>query len=113
MVMDTHKLLGLAREASRTRNDISPETPDTPLPPGYEQVKVPVPAQHIATPFDKPPERVVLGEVQICRRCHGNIGKRAKELGYIPDPDLKKGKDGLFIRCRRCNGLGYMRNDGT
>lgn len=77
------------------------------------QTEIPVPAQHYAEPFTKPPDRVVFGEVMICPRCKGLPGKRSKALGYYPDPDTKrKDRDGSPSRCIRCNGLGYLPNQG-
>jgi hypothetical protein len=102
------ELLRQAREASGVGRDFSESGP--PLPPGYEQVTIPVPPQPLPTrfPVGYDLKGIELGMVKLCPRCKGRHGKRSAKLGYIPDPDPRK-KD---IRCIGCNGSGIVPNVG-
>lgn len=102
--MDHQKLLERAREASRTGAKSAKE------PAGFVQTTIPVPKQQRAEafPVNHDPGRLVIGEVRLCPRCRAYRGKRFREFGYYVDPEPERPGQ----RCRRCNGWGYIPNQG-
>jgi Zn ribbon nucleic-acid-binding protein len=67
--------------------------------------EVPVPPQPSGAAFRDGvlPKRIVFGELAVCPSCHG---KRT------PQRLKPNGQPMAFKECRRCNGAGYIPNQG-